>query len=207
MSTVVTEACRLALEGVERARHLGLLALDPVRPAARLGPQQHLVAGEDAGIEDAIALGLPAERGPARRPGRGEHLRPAVQAVEVFADHPRIEQRQAVVGHQARHLAERVVAADVGIGCDRAHLARGQLQLFLLPGLDRHRHDLAHIGRRIRVVQPQRCPSPVGPSPSSRRSFTEGRVVASLDRGRRPRPSAALVFRTGGQAQARPRRS
>ena len=56
-----------------------------------------------------------------------------MQAVEIFADHPRIEQREPIVGDQAGHLAERVVAIDLGIRRDRAELARGQRQLFRWP--------------------------------------------------------------------------
>ena len=87
--------------------------------------------------------------GPAAR----EHLRPVVQAVEILADHRRIIERRAVLGDQARDLAERIVSSEIGIRLDRAHRSGDRLDPVVLASLDRHRHDLARVWRCHVVVQ------------------------------------------------------
>ena len=52
-----------------------------------------------------------------RRPAG--HLRPVVQAVQILADHPQIEERHAGVGDQAGNLAERIVGVQLGNRSDR----------------------------------------------------------------------------------------
>src|SRR3546814_6236263 len=66
-----------------------------------LAPQQ-----QDVG--QSVGQRLPPQLAQPLRPGRGEQPCPVVQAIEVFADHPRVEQRGAVVEDQRRDLAERI---------------------------------------------------------------------------------------------------
>ena len=49
----------------------------------------------------------------------GYQPRHRARAVEVLHDHPRIEDGRAVVGDENRHLAERVVVGDPGVGVAR----------------------------------------------------------------------------------------
>ncbi len=216
MSTVSPKLPASPSSASSARRELRLLALDPLRPAALLGPQEGLVAGQHRGIEDAVALGLAAKRLPARRPGAGKHLRPVVQAVQILADHARVVEHGAVVGDQAGDLAERIVPVEVGVGLDRRHLALDQLEPVAQPGLDRHRHDLAHVRRGDVVVELHaaclRSPGPDGPDHRISAQVTASaapRVIGtasshgwtSPDRERRPALSA-LAF-PPGRAQPR----
>ena len=48
------------------------------------------------------------------RATRGEHRQRVAHGVEVLADHRAVEQRQPVIGDQARHLRQRVVGQQLG---------------------------------------------------------------------------------------------
>jgi hypothetical protein len=57
----------------------------------------------------------------------------AREAVEVFADHRRIEQWLAVVGHQARQLHQWVLDGKIVIGADRGDRGRRKLDTSASP--------------------------------------------------------------------------
>ena len=118
---------RFGFQRIQRAINRSLLPRDPGGPAIILR-LLHLAAPRHGGIQNAVPHGLLLQRPPARRAMRGKHRQRIADAVEVFADHRAVEQRQAVIGHQARHLGQRI---------DRQQLRRRGI------GVGRHQLDLA----------------------------------------------------------------
>src|SRR5260370_34405853 len=150
---------RLALErldlGFELAEHavdLLDLALAPVGPALVLGPECRLVARQQRGIEQPVGHRLVAQRHPAFAALAPQELAALVLAVEVFADHRRVEEVDAL-DRQHRDLADWIVLVDVGIGRDRRQRHVNHLDLLVELGLQRHHPDLSGVGRTRRVVE------------------------------------------------------
>ena len=85
-----------------------LHAARSTRRAALVRRPLHLPAAARAAsrMPSPIACNFSARQRAAPCAGNSGSASP--QAVEVFADHRTVEQRQAVVGHQARHLRQRI---------------------------------------------------------------------------------------------------
>src|SRR5581483_3086685 len=142
----------LRLELVEAAVDLLHLALDPVAPALVLRPQEGLVAGQDRGIEQTVGHGLKAQCYPAIAALARQQPTALVLAVEIFADHRRVEEIHAL-DREHRDLADGIVLVDVGVGRDRRQRDVHHLDLLVELGLERGDPDLACVGRGRRVVE------------------------------------------------------
>ncbi len=63
-----------------------------------------LPATEHRRVEDTVTHGMHFQRAPARGTMFREPRQRVTQTVEIFADHRAVEQRQSVIGAQARYL-------------------------------------------------------------------------------------------------------
>ncbi len=113
-----------------------------------------LVAPQEQDVGHAVAQRLPAQLAKARSAALGQHTRAGMQRVEIFADHRRVEEAGAVVEHQRRDLAERVVLQHVlvrfgGVGHHRALALHTVEQARFV----QHDHDLSDERRARRPVQ------------------------------------------------------
>ena len=97
-----SSACERALDGGAAAAPSTRRAPPPAAWLARRG-----AATAASMMPSASACCFSARQRAA--PARGTACRPVAHAVEVFADHRAVEQRQPVLGDQARHLGQRVV--------------------------------------------------------------------------------------------------
>src|SRR6185437_15093579 len=82
----------LGLELGEHVLDLLGLALSPVGPALVLGPGRALIARQDRGIEEPVGHRLKPERHPSLTALARNELAASVLAVELLADHRRIEE-------------------------------------------------------------------------------------------------------------------
>ena len=101
-------------------------------------------------VADAVGQRFPALDRDALPVGLRNEPRHRAHRVEVFDDHARVEQARAVVQHQHRHLAQRIVRVDRIVRRPTAR-PRQHLIFDLLFG-ERDAH-LAHIGTRRRCDQ------------------------------------------------------
>src|SRR3954447_21785895 len=101
----------LALQRGEALMRLVHLSLGPAGKAFLLRPRRDLVAAQDQRVEDAVAQRLLAQGRPTRLAGSREHLAATGEAVEVLADHRRIEQHLPVIGGQRGYFISGFSAA------------------------------------------------------------------------------------------------
>ena len=103
-----------------------------------------LVSPQQQKIEKAVAERLPAQRSHPFGKRRREELRLVVQAVEIFADHPRVKDDGAVVEHERRDLGERVVFHQLCVRLGRGRHGAHAVDAVDEAELVRRDHDLAH---------------------------------------------------------------
>ncbi len=144
------EALQFAFEGVHGAPDHGALALRPLVVLERLGPAA-FQQPEDPGVGHAVAQGEQPERPPPGRARGREQLVSVMEAVQVLADHGRIEKHLAVVGDQGRDLAQGVDRGDVRLGIP--DVGGDSLDPVLEAGFDEGDGDLAHVGRGRGITQ------------------------------------------------------
>ncbi|MCY1308437.1 hypothetical protein D9M70_584450 [compost metagenome] len=137
----------LLLKVGQATADLVLLGVDPAVPALFFRTQEGLVAGQHGGIHDGIGQGRQGQAVPACGALLGDQRVAHMLQVEVFADHPAVEQHVAVVQAQGRDLASRVGQVQVCIGGDRAQVDALNSNPVGLPGFMQHHHDLSHKGR------------------------------------------------------------
>jgi hypothetical protein len=100
----------------------------------------------------------------------GDHARAIVQLVEIRTDQRRVEQRQAVIADQHRHLAKRILATHGGVRADRASFVMNHLDAGGKAGLMRHHQHLAR-EVRVRLVKKLHVPARLLLRSSPRRSL------------------------------------
>src|SRR5580700_2564741 len=125
------EMCECApdsdVANAERARRTVGFSFEPVEALCGLEPKPrqvllglrlagtvHLSEAQHNDVHQAIAQGLAPQRLPAQIGVGGKQLRSIVQSIEILADYARVVEGRAVVEHQGRDLAERVVLHDLG---------------------------------------------------------------------------------------------
>ena len=144
---------RHPLQTVEALHHLVVLSVAPFRPHQRRRAQRRFIALQQGGVGQSVGQRLLGEGPPARRTGRGEEAPAAGHRIQVFADHPAVEDWAAAVIDQGRDLSQRIVGDHRGGPLDRTDLRRDLLDLSVEPELDRRDHDLADERRGRRMVE------------------------------------------------------
>lgn len=92
-----------------------------------LGALTPFAHDQDGGVEHAVGGRLQLERRKPLGPARGDQLATLGLAVEVLTDDRAVEKRRAVLQHERRHLAERVVALEPRGGIGGVGLDQGEL--------------------------------------------------------------------------------
>jgi hypothetical protein len=136
---------------IERRSDLGHLTIDPLRRSDLVATAGILIAREQRRIEQTIAERLLGEHLPALRPARKQ--RTVSEVVEIFANHPAVEQQRTIRQLRRRHLGERVETCDPRVALERMRCTRQPHDAIGDPQLDRTGHHLADIGRCRRVEQ------------------------------------------------------
>ncbi len=117
---MVAAAKRLVAQAVRHGLDAGIdlahLPRNPRRAALRLGAAGPSLfqPGRGCGVHHPIGQSLPSTDFGALAPASRNEFAHGGEGIEIFDDHPRIENRFAVVEQQARHLAQRVGATDLG---------------------------------------------------------------------------------------------
>ena len=142
-------------EGVGRHQLAGLRVGHGL-PAERRGPPLDIPAHRNGGVEDALGDRLQSKRQEARAALDRDEARSIVQAVEVLADHDRIEQRKPVVAKQHRNLAQRIGGVHRFVAPGRAGLMVHDLEPVGDACFMGHHQHLAGVGRVGLVEEPHR---------------------------------------------------